>query len=414
MPAPKRLLGIVLGVSIPQIATPLARVIAPALLEWGDWRMSYMFELGLALLTLAAVLTLPLPPSERSKVFEPTDFLTIALIFPGVGLLCSVLALGRTDWWFSAPWLGWALIGAIVLITAGAIVEHKRANPLLMTRFLGRWPVVRIAAVAFCIRIICAEQAFGSVGLLSSLGYGFEQFRTLFTIVTFASIAGMLFALFTFRPEAPARNMQIACILIAIGAYLDSGATNLTGPANLYLSQALVGFGALLFIGPAMLIGLSRALLCGPQFFISWIVVFLASQNLGGLVGSALFGTIQTAREKFHSSVLTTQVMLANPTDARTFGGAAQQVSGVITDPALRSAEGAALVSQQVAREANVLAWNDVFMIISVLATLLFLWGVAIELNMRRRGEISPIVRFGQAMAAKLAAAVPDQNGGSK
>jgi hypothetical protein len=215
-----------------------------------------------------------------------------------------------------------------------------------------------------------------------------------------------------FRPEAPARNIQLACLLIAIAAFLDSRTTDLTGPANLYLSQALMGFAALLFIGPAMLIGLSRALLCGPQFFISWIVVFLATQNLGGLVGSALFGTLQTVREKFHSSILVQQVLLSSPTDAATLGAGAQHVGGVITDPTLRSAEGAALVSQQVAREANLLAWNDVFLIISVLASLLFLWGVTIELNMRRRGEISPIVRFGQAVAAQLAEVVPAQNGG--
>ena len=413
MPPPKRLMGIVLGVSIPQLATPIARVIAPALLEWGDWRMSYTFELGLALLTLAAVLILPLPPSERSKAFERTDFLTIALLFPGVALLCSVLALGRTDWWFAAPWLGWALIGAILLITSGAIVEHKRANHLLMTRFLGKWPVLRIAAVAFLIRVIVAEQSFASVGLLSTLGYGAEQIRPLFIIVTLASIAGLAFTLATFRPEAPARNIQLACLLIAIGAFLDSTATDLTGPANLYLSQAIVGFAALMFIGPAMLIGLSRALLCGPPYFISWITVFLATQNLGGLVGSALFGTLQTVREKFHSSILTQQVVLGDPTDATSFRASAQHVAGVITDPILRSAEGAALVSQQVAREANLLAWNDVFLIISVLASLLFLWGVAIELNMRRRGEISPIVRFGQAVAAQLAAATGEQDRGA-
>jgi hypothetical protein len=278
-----------------------------------------------------------------------------------------------------------------------------------MTRFLGQWTVVRIAAVAFCVRIIIAEQSFGSVGLLSTLGFGTQQFRSLFIVVTIASILGLVFSLATFRPQAPARNIQLACLLIAIAAFMDSTTTNLTGPANLYISQALVGFAALMFIGPSMLIGLSRALLCGPPFFISWIVVFLASQNLGGLVGSALFGTIQTAREKFHSSVLTQQVLLGDPTDAAAFGASSQHLAGVIVDPILRNAQGAALVSQRVAREANLLAWNDVFMIISVLASLLFLWGVAIEHNMRRRGEISPIVRFGQAMAAKLAAAAPDQ-----
>jgi len=405
LPPAKRLYGVMLGVSIPQLATPLARIIAPSLLEWGDWRMAYMFELGLALLTLAAVLMLPLPPSEREKVFERTDFVTIGLLFPGVGLLCAVLALGRTVWWTSEAWIGWALIGSIVLITAGIYVEHKRANPLLMTRFIGQKAILRIAAVAICIRIVLAEQAFGTVGLLGSLGLGIDQLRTLFIVVTLASAAGLVAAIVTFRPESPARPLQVTCLLIAVAALLDSGANNLTRPENMYLTQALVGFAALLFIGPAMVIGLSRALLRGPQFFISWLVVFLATQNLGGLVGSALWGTVQTMREKFHSHSLVEHVGLGNPIDAARIAAGAQQVSGVVADPALRSAQGAALLSRQVTREANILAYNDVFMIIALAAFLLFLWGIAIELKMRRQGEISPIVRFGQMMMAKMAAA---------
>lgn len=405
MPGPKRPLGILIGVSIPQLATPLARVLAPTLLEWGDWRMSYVFELALAMVTLAAVLALPLPLSERSKAFEKTDFLTVALLFPGVGLLCSVLSVGRTDWWFAAPWIGWALIGSILFITAGAAVEHWRSNPLLTTRFLGQWPIVRIIAVALCIRIITAEQAYASVGLLGALGMGADQLRPLFIIVTLASIAGLAAAVLLVRPQTPARPLQIACLLIAIAAFMDSSATNLTRPANVYLSQALVGFAALLFIGPAMLIGLTRALLQGPQNFISWLVVFLATQNIGGLIGSALFGTLQTVREKFHSNILTQQILLDNPADVGRLAGTAQQAGKVISDPSLRTAEGAALVSQQVTREANVLAFNDVFLIIAVIAFLLFLWGVAIEINMRRRGEVSPLVRFTQLVAAQIAAA---------
>ncbi|GAA3901951.1 MFS transporter [Sphingomonas limnosediminicola] len=411
MPAPKRLYGLMIGVSVPQLATPLARVLAPSLLEWGDWRVAYVFELGLALLTLAAVLILPLPPSERSKVFERTDFVTIALLLPGVGLLCSVLALGRTVWWLEREWIGWAMIGAILLISSAFWIEHRRSNPLLMTRFIGQWPIVRVALVAFCIRVVLAEQTFGAVGLLSSLGYGTEQIRTLFIIVTLASIAGLLVTLAAMRPQSPARPIQLACLLIAVAAWLDSGATSLTHPADLYLSQALVGFAGLMFIGPAFVIGMSRALLGGPQYFISLLVVFLASQNLGGLVGTALFGTVETAREKFHSNILTQQIRLDNPIDANRLAASAQQVAGVITDPALRSAEGSVLVGQKVTREANVLAYNDVFLIIAVLAFVLFLWGIVIEINMRKRGEISPIVRLAQAMAAKITSA---QNGGPR
>ncbi len=405
MPAPKRVMGVLMGVSIPQLATPLARVIAPSLLEWGNWRMAYMFELGLAMLILAAIIILPLPPSERSKTFERSDFVTIALMVPGVGLLCTVLALGRIDWWTDAAWIAWAMIASIVLLTATLLHEHYRSNPLLTTRFIARKTILRIFTVAFCIRIIISEQTFGSVGLLTTLGYGTEQLRTLYIIVTLASIAGFVTAITTLKPQSPARPIQIACLLIAIAAFIDSGSTSLTGPSQMFLSQALVGFAALLFIGPAFGIGLTRALLAGPQNFITWLVIFLASQNLGGLVGSALFGTLQTAREKFHSNILVQQVVLGDPTDAARISGTAKQLGGVIIDPTLRTAEGAALVSQRVTREANVLAYNDVFMVIGVAAFLLFLWGIAIELKMRRRGEISPIVQFGQAIAAQMAAA---------
>ena len=279
-----------------------------------------------------------------------------------------------------------------------------------MSRFIGQWPILRIAAVAFCVRVILSEQTYGSAGLLSALGYGTEQFRTLYIIVTLASLAGLFAAVFGTRAQTPARPIQIACLLIALAAFLDSRATNLTGPAQLYFSQALIGFAALLFIGPAMVIGLSRTLLQGPQFFISWLVVFLATQNLGGLVGSALFGTFQTIREKFHSNILVQQVMLDNPIDAARLAGGSQQIAAVVADPTLRTAQGAALVGQRVTREANVLAYNDVFLVITALALLLFLWGVMIEINMRRRGEISPIVRFAQAAMAQLEAAKKGQS----
>src|SRR5205085_9862964 len=116
------------------------------------------------------------------------------------------------------------------------------------------------------------------------------------------------------------------------------------------------GFASLLFVGPAMLIGMSRALLRGSEYFISWVVIFLATQNLGALVGSSLFGTIQTVREKYHSSILVQQVTLQNPTDAGSFATRTQRLSLVIQDPVLRSAEGTALIAQRVAREANLLA----------------------------------------------------------
>src|SRR3546814_20720769 len=62
----------------------------------------------------------------------------------------------------------------------------------------------------------------------------------------------------------------------------------------------------------------------------------------------------------------------------------------VLTDPILRQAQGSALLSQQVTREANILAFNDVFLLIGVIATMVFLYLGALWLFYRRHG-INPL-----------------------
>ena len=49
----------------------------------------YFFELGLALISLACVIALKLPPGDRRKVFEKKDFITFFLLAPGMALLCA-------------------------------------------------------------------------------------------------------------------------------------------------------------------------------------------------------------------------------------------------------------------------------------------------------------------------------------
>lgn len=403
MPAPKRLVGVMIGISIPQLATPLARALSPRILDVGDWHMLYWFELGMALATLAAVLALPLPPSERNKVFEPLDFLTFALFAPGMWLLIAVLSEGRIQWWTDRPWLGWALVASIALIAAGLIVEHRRANPLIHTRWLATHEIMRLMLVASSVRILLSEQAFGSIGLLTVLGMMNDQMVTLNLIVVAASIAGLTTAVLTFNPSDLARPINIAVLLIAIACFMDAYATNLTRPSNLYLSQAIIGFASLLFLGQAMVIGIARTLLAGGDRFVSFVVLFSTSQSVGGLVGAASLGTLQTLREKFHSHELVQRIVLTDPIVAQRLRASSGAVGGVIGDPNLRGAEATALFAQQVAREANILAYNDVFFVLGLLAVATTVWGICIRISIRRRGEVSPIILLQRKLAAMAA-----------
>lgn len=398
MPAAHRLKGIVLGIGVPQLATPLARLFSSDLLELGQWRALYAFELGLSLLCLAAVVLLRLPPSERMKAFEKLDFVTFALFAPGVALLCAVLGLGRVLWWTEAPWLGYALCGAIVLIVAALLIEHNRANPLLNTRWMGSGIILRFAFVATTVRLLLSEQTYGAIGLLTTLGVNNDQLFNLFAVISVVTALGIAASALTVNPANLGRPIFYSVLLIAIGAFIDAHATNLTRPANLYLSQSLIAFAAVFFMGPTLLTGILQALARGPNHIVSFSALFSITQSLGGLAGSAFLGSFQIVREKFHAHSIVQSLTLTDPqvaTRLQALGGA---YGGVVTDPTLRSAQGAALLSQQVTREANVLAFNDVFLTICVLACLTLLWIGTRQLRMYITG-VNPMADALAAMA---------------
>jgi MFS family permease len=363
-----RLQAVVIGIGLPQLATPLARMFSSELLAFGEWRTLYLFEFGLAVISLAAVLLLRLPPSERQKSFERLDFLSFGLFAGGTALLCAVLGEGRLLWWTDTPWLGMALCAAIPMIMGAILIEHNRRNPLLHTRWLSSADIVRFAVVSILVRIVLSEQSFAAVGLLNTLGYNNDQFHTLFAIVALAMVAGSVLSAVLLNPLKLTQPVMFAVAVVAVAASIDSHSTNLTRPNQLYFSQALLAFSTTFFMGPALLFGLTRALQKGSGHILSFIALFGITQNLGGLMGSAVLGTFQVIREKAHSNALIQHIVMTDPLMATRIqqGGAAY--GRVLTDPALRNAEGAVLLSQQVTREANILAYNDVFQLIALLA----------------------------------------------
>jgi hypothetical protein len=373
MPAKSRMGGMIIGIGLTQVALPLARVISPLLLADGNIHNLYLFEFGLSLVCLGCIALLRLPPSERSPVLERLDLLTFALVAPGVALLVAVLVQGRIIWW-STPWLGYALAGAILLIGAGALIEHNRANPMLNTRWIASRDVLRFAAIAAVMRVLLGEQNYGSIGLLTAVGMGQDQLVGFYAIVTLATLAGLFIGVATMNPLDLLRQIVISVALIGIAAWLDASTSNLTRPINLYFTQSMIAFAAIYFLGPTMMGGVLRALAQGPSHMVSYAAVFSLSQTIGGLGGTALLGSFQVIREKYHSSELVQSLVMTDPQVVLRM----QQLSGAYArttaDPVLRQVQGAGLLAQQVTREANILAFNDMFLLIAVLSSLAFVW----------------------------------------
>jgi len=371
-PLKVRPLAILLGISITTFGVPLARLFPIALLTVGEWQGLHLVELALTFGAIAALWAVPLPPSDRSPAFERLDFVTVALVLPGMLLFCGALGAGRFLWWTDTEWLGWALAGATALFGMAILIERNRARPLLLIGWIGSVDILRFAAVALLVRFALAEQMYGAIGLLSAGGLGNDQLHPLFLIVSLAMLLGTVVAALTLGMKSPPWQVLVAALAISLGAWLDSGATNLTRPAQLYVSQALLGFGACLFIGPALLYGFVRVLQLGPNYLVSYLVVFGISQNVGGLLGSAALGTYQVARTREHAAALSEHLVSSDP-----------QVSARLAQ------QGAGGLYAALQREAAVLAFNDVFQLVAMLAlaTASFIFIMILWVRFRERRQ---------------------------
>lgn len=373
-PAKWRLRAVVVGIGVPQCATPMARLFSPELLAMSQWRTLYLFELGLAAMSLAAVIALRLPPTTRVKAFERLDFVTFPLFAGSMALFAAVLGLGRIEWWTQANWIGWALLAAVPMLAAALVIESGRANPLLNTRWLASADILRFTIVTVMARIVLSEQNTGAVGLLTVLGQNNDQLMPFFLILTLATAAGVAASAVTLNIEKLAHPIMLAVGLVAVAAFVDSHSTSLTRAPQLYVTQGVIAFAGAFFLGPALLFGMTRALAAGSGHIISFIALFGIINSIGGLGGAALLGSYQVVREKANSAALVQAIDPTDPIVAQRIQAGAAGVGRVVGDPGLRSAEGSALLSQATTREANVLAYNDVFRLVAVLAALTFLY----------------------------------------
>lgn len=396
LPADKKIGGFLLAMGLTQVAVPLARAISPVLVADGDVSHLFALQFALSVVAVGLVNILQLPPGETIKSFEKLDLLTFPMLATGVGLLCAFLVQGRIQWW-STPWLGGALAASVVLIGTAFLIEHNRRNPMLQTRWMGSRDLVKFALTGALVRVLTSEQNFGASGMLSALGLINDQLVSYYWVLTSATLAGAIIAVLRLNPLDLRRPVLVSLAIIAIGAFLDTHSGLRTGPVNLYFSQAAIAFAAVYFMGPMMMEGLLRALTKGPSYLVSFVGVFSLSQTLGGLAGVAALSAFHTIRTKAHLMTLGQSISTNDPAVAQGINSLAAALTGDMTDPALRGAVAGSQVVREAAREATVLAFNDVFFVIGALSATAFLLMFARWFHDRRRG-FNPLAKELEAL----------------
>lgn len=372
LPAALRIGGLILSLGLVQFAVPLSRAMAPSLLVDGDIRHALQFQFGLSLSALGVVYLLRLPPGIRQKTFEKLDIPSFFLFIIGVSALCAFLIQGRILWW-DTPWLGGALAVAVMGLGGCFLIELNRKSPMLDLRWLSSRALFSLALISATVRILVAEQGFGASGLFSALGYNGTQLAPYYYILAGATLAGMVLSVVRLDPKDLTRPVLFAIFVIATAAFADTRTGVMTRPQDIYWTQGAIAFAAVFAMGPVMLQGIVRALAAGPSYVVSFIAMFSLSQSLGGLAGISALSAFHSIRLKTHIIDAGGTLTLANPQLVDALGGTVRTVAPIQADTSLSQQTASVAISQEVGREAAVLAFNDVFLLIGTLASILFI-----------------------------------------
>lgn len=368
MPAAKRISGLILGFGLVQFGIPLSRIISPYLAVDGQLENLFLFEFGLVLICFGLINLLELPPGNTEKVFEKLDFLSFAFFAGGLAALAVFLVQGRIVWW-TTPWLSYPLIIAIAAIGIALWIETHRKNPMLQVRWMRSRNIIAFTVTGAVMRILLSEQNVGAAGLLANLGYANDQLINFYAIILAASVLALITSIFSTNAMDLRRPVIFAVALIAIGAWLDTGVSVNSAPTTFYLSQFLIAFAAVYFMGPMVFEGMFRAIANGPAYIISFSVIFGISQTVGGLAGAAVIQAFTTIRTQVHYADMVSSLNLGNPAFSAQVSGARLALSSQTTDTAQANVTAMGQVLQGVQRQATVAAYSDLFVLMASIAT---------------------------------------------
>lgn len=269
------------------------------------------------------------------------------------------------------------------------MIELNRKNHLIDIRWLTSREILHLTGALMVSRLVLSEQTSGAINFLRNAGMLNEQMAGLYWVILAGVIASGVVCAVIMKPGRESTIHAVSLLLVAVGSYMDSQSTVFTRPEQMYLSQFMVSFAGGLFLPPALTMGLGAALKRGPSYMLSFIVVFLATQKIGGYLGSALYGTFVQWREQFHSFRLVSRLTSTDPLVAarlKQIGGA---YGKVLTDPNQQTAQASSLFAKQVQQQAYALAYNDSFLFTTWLS-LTALAILLIHVGWRNRRRLFP------------------------
>jgi DHA2 family multidrug resistance protein len=327
-----------------------------------SWHWLFLVNVGPGILVTIAVFSLVDFDKPNYKLLDRFDFAGLAAMAVFLGSLEYVLEEGSRNDWFDDR-----IIVAFTLFTiAGAIAFFWRsftaAQPIVDLRAFTNRNFAFGSAFSFVMGIgLYGLTYLYPVYLAQVRGYdalmiGETMFVTGVAMFLTAPISGRLSQILD-----PRLMMIVGFLGFALGTYIASGITPDWDFHELLVPQILRGCSLMICMVPINNLSLGTL---PPAQLKNASGLYNLMRNLGGAVGLALINTLLNKRLDLHLERLHEQVRWGRAVAEERLAGLTQSFSNAIPDGDLAALKQLSLL---VRKQANVLSFADIFLVLSVL-----------------------------------------------
>ncbi len=350
-----------------------APILGPVVGGWitdnWSWRWVFYINLPVGLIAVALAALLIHDPSYIRRARIHIDTWGLCLITVGLGCLQVVLDKGEREDWFDSNFIvTMSLIAAAALILF-VIVELHAKHPVVNLRvfkdrtfaagnvmmFMGFFCMFG----SFVLLPLYAQTLMGYTAMWAGLVLGPGGIASLIMM----PIGGVLMK----KGVKPRRLLALGLSTMACALWLMSGLNLDADFLAIALPRFLQGFGLGLFFVP---LAASTYVNIPREEMGNASGIFNLLRNLGGSFGIATATTLVSQRSQLHQTFLTEKITPYSPA-LREYGQHLLQLFPGHNPSAANSPLALAAVYREVMRQANMLAFNDVFWLFAWLTAIL-------------------------------------------
>jgi DHA2 family multidrug resistance protein len=359
----------------------VAPILGPVLGGWLtdnlSWRWVFYVNVPVGIAAIIMIRTFITDPRYIRRP-ERIDGYGLFLVAIGIGALQIALDKGEEEDWLASGWIVALLITAVVFLVALVIRELMARQPVVDLRAFKE----RTYAVGVTLITVMAFALYGSLVMLPvflQVLLGYPAFQAGITLMPrgyaslFATpIVGLIVA------YVDPRKLLTLGFLMGAGSLLWFSYLNLqVGYWNLFWPQFLQGISFSLLMVPLTVVTMDRV---APEAIGNAASLFNLMRNLGGSVGIAVTQTLLDRFRQGQINVLGSHVSAFSPTTRMTLESLRQMFVAHGSDPTTATQQAHAVVWGMVQRQAAMIAYLDVFR----LMTFLFLLAIPLVFLLKK------------------------------